>query len=124
MRKFKRDNWTNDQVLMFIDGQKIVRGDGTECDYCKSHNMIIDDIKSFVTEKESRTNEEVFALLDGLRLVFNEGETISDMATKYNNAIDDVADYFYDFTRPVEEFGAMGYFEEEGAVFHIGKIPE
>lgn len=78
MRTFKRDNWTNEQIIKFLDGQKIVRGDGVEKDYCKEHNAVIDDVKSF----------------------------------------------FYDFTRPVEEFGAMGYCVEEDMVYHIGGIPE
>jgi hypothetical protein len=77
MRTFKRDNWTNEQILKFLDGQKITRGDGVECDYCKQHNDVIDDVK----------------------------------------------DFFYDFTRPVEEFGAMGYCEAEDLVYHIGQLP-
>lgn len=78
MRTFKRDNWTNEQILKFLDGQKIVRGDGVECDYCKEHNGVIEDVKAF----------------------------------------------FYDFTRPIEEFGAMGYCVEEDIIYHIGAIPD
>jgi hypothetical protein len=78
MRTFKRDNWTNEQIIKFLDGQKIVRGDGIETDYCNDHNAVIEDVKAF----------------------------------------------FYDFMRPVEEFGAMGYCAEEDMVYHIGGVPE
>jgi hypothetical protein len=78
MRTFKRDNWSNKQILKFLDGQKIVRGDGVECEHCQQHNSVIDDVKSF----------------------------------------------FFHFELPEEEFGAMGYCEEEDVVYHIGEIPE
>jgi hypothetical protein len=78
MRTFKRDNWTNEQIIKFLDGQKIVNGDGIETDSCKEHNAVIDNVKAF----------------------------------------------FYDFTRPIEEFGAMGYCVEEDIIYHIGGIPE
>ena len=126
MRAFKRDNWTIDQVVHFMNDQKIVRGDGDECDYCKKHNIIIDDIVSFVETQgrpadDAWTNAEVFSLLESLRLKENPDCTVT---TRYNGVIDDVQAYFYDFMRPVEEFGAMGYCEEEDIIHHIGGIPE
>ena len=78
MRTFKRTNWTTEEVIELIEGQKIVRGDGVECDYCKHHN----------------------------------------------EAIDVVVDYFYDFIRPLTEFGALGKCNEDGGIYHIGGVPE
>lgn len=123
MRTFKRDNWTNEQILKFLDDQKIVRGDGVECNYCKKHNVIVDDVISFVKDQGrcndyTWTNDKIFSLLDSLQL-----KEDSDYAASYNDVIDDVKDFFYDFTRPIEEMGAMGYCEEEDIVYHIGHIP-
>lgn len=78
MKTFKRDNWTNEQILHFLDGQKIVDGNGVETEHCKGHNAVIEEVKAF----------------------------------------------FYDFTRPTSEMGAMGYCEEEDMLYHIGEIPE
>jgi len=124
MRTFKRDNWTNEQVINFINGQKIIRGDGIECDYCKKHNVVVDDVISFVKDTGrcndyAWTNDEVFNLLGSLQL-----KEDSDYAARYNGTINDIICYFYDFTIPVEEFGAMGYCVEEDMVCHIGAIPD
>lgn len=78
MKTFQRDNWTNEQILKFLEGQKLVNGVGVVDNYCQDHNDVIDDIK----------------------------------------------DFFYDFIRPQEEFGAMGYCVEEDTVYHIGGLPE
>ena len=75
---FKRTNWTTDEVIEIIKGQKIAQDDGTECDYCK----------------------------------------------RYNDVIDDLVDYFYDFKRPLVEFGCLGQCNEDNMVYHIGGIPE
>lgn len=77
-RTFQRTSWSNEQILHFLDGQKMCRGEGTVDNYCQDHNDVIDDIK----------------------------------------------DFFYDFMRPIEEFGAMGYCVEEDMVYHIGGLPE
>ena len=123
MRTFKRDNWTNEQIIKFLDGQKIIRGDGVECDYCKKHNVVVDDVISFVKDTGrcndyAWTNDEVFNLLGSLQL-----KEDSDYAARYNDTINDIICYFYDFTRPVEEMGAMGYCEAEDLVYHIGQLP-
>lgn len=120
MRTFKRDNWTYDQICNFIQGQKIVRGDGTECDYCKSNNVIVDDVMSFMPVGVSLTNDQILEFLDTLKMTKGDAEYME----KYNSVVDDIKFYFYDFTRPIEEFGAMGYCEEEDAVYHIGAIPK
>ena len=78
MNTYKRSNWSTEEVIELIKGQKILRGDGTECDYCKQHNGVIDD----------------------------------------------VVDYFYDFIRPLEEFGCLGKCNEDDVIYHIGGIPE
>lgn len=78
MITFKRTNWTTEEVIDLIKGQKIVNSDGEEDEYCKQHNEVVDYI----------------------------------------------ADHFYDFIRPVTEFGAMGVCNEDGAIYHIGGIPE
>lgn len=78
MRTFQRTNWSNEQILKFLDGQKLVNGNGEVDNYCQDHNDTVDDIK----------------------------------------------DFFYDFMRPQEEFGAMGYCAEEDTVYHIGGLPE
>ena len=120
MRTFKRDNWTYDQICSFMQGQKIVRGDGVECDYCKNNNVIVDDVVSFVPKGASMTNEQIFELLESLQMTKGDAEYME----KYNGVVDDIKFFFYDFTRPVEEFGAMGYCVEEDMVYHIGGIPE
>ena len=78
MKTYKRSNWSTEEIIELIKGQKIIRGDGVECDHCKQHNGVIDD----------------------------------------------VVDYFYDFIRPLTEFGALGMCNEDGNVYHIGGIPE
>jgi hypothetical protein len=108
-----------------MQGQKIVRGDGVECDYCKKHNIVVDDIISFVKDQGHSanyawTNEWLFELLDGLKMFKGDVEFVE----YYNGVIDDVKDFFYDFTRPIEEFGAIGYCVEEDMIYHIGAIPE
>ena len=45
MRIFQRTNWSNEQILHFLDGQKIVNGAGEVDNYCQDHNDVIDDIK-------------------------------------------------------------------------------
>ena len=47
MKTFKRTNWTTEQVIELIKGQKIIRGDGAECDHCKQHNAVIDDVVDY-----------------------------------------------------------------------------
>ncbi len=47
MRTFQRTNWSNEQILHFLDGQKIVNGAGEVDNYCQDHNDVIDDIKDF-----------------------------------------------------------------------------
>ena len=39
------NNWSNEQILHFLDGQKIVNGAGEVDNYCQDHNDVIDDIK-------------------------------------------------------------------------------
>lgn len=78
MHTYKRSNWTTQEIIELIKGQKITRGDGIECNHCKQHNGVIDD----------------------------------------------VADYFYDFIRPLEETGCLGKCNEDGSIRHIGGIPE
>lgn len=120
MRTFKRDNWTSEQICNFMLGQKIVRGDSVECDYCKSNNVIVDDVASHVPKGASMTNAELFVLLDSLLMTKGDAEYIK----KYNGVVNDIKCVFYDFTRPIEEFGAMGYCVEEDIIYHIGAIPE
>lgn len=120
MTKFKRDNWTYEQICSFMQGQKIVRGDGVECEFCKKNNVIVDDVASFVPKGASMTNAEIFELLDSLQMTKGDAEWMK----KYNEVLDDIKSFFYDFTRPIEEFGAMGYCEEEDMVYHIGGIPD
>ena len=81
--------------------------------------MFINDIKEMLPLQESWTNEEIFKYLDGLML---KGDL--DYFKEYNWAVSDVRCFFQDFTIPVEEFGAMGYYAEEDVVYHIGAIPE
>lgn len=47
MKTFQRTNWSNEQILKFLDGQKIVNGEGVVDNYCQGHNDTIDDIKDF-----------------------------------------------------------------------------
>jgi hypothetical protein len=124
MRTFKRDNWTTKQILKFIDGQKIAQGSGIECDYSKSHNIVVDDVIYFIKDQGRCddyvwTNDEVINLLSGMRL-----NDVLDYAAVYNDTIGDIICYFYDFTRPVEEFGAVGYCVKEDMVYHIGGVPK
>lgn len=77
-RTFKRTNWTTEEVIELIQGQKIVNGNGEEDERCKQYNQVVDEI----------------------------------------------ADYFYDFVRPVTEFGAMGLCNEDAQIYHIGGVPE
>lgn len=46
-KTFQRTNWSNEQVVKFLDGQKICRGDGRVDEYCQKHNDVIDDVKEF-----------------------------------------------------------------------------
>lgn len=46
-KTFQRTNWSNEQILKFLDGQKIYRGDGVVDNYCQDHNDVVDDIKEF-----------------------------------------------------------------------------
>lgn len=46
-RTFKRTNWTTEEIIELIKGKKITRGDGVECDYCKQHNDVIDDVVDY-----------------------------------------------------------------------------
>lgn len=78
MKTYQRTNWSNEQILKFLDGQKICCGDGTVDNYCQAHNSVIDDVK----------------------------------------------DFFSDFMRPQEEFGAMAYCVEDDVVVHVGNLPE
>lgn len=41
---FKRTNWTTEEVIELIKGQKIVNSDGKEDEYCQQHNQVIDHI--------------------------------------------------------------------------------
>lgn len=75
MKTFKRTNWTTEEVIELIRGQKLVKGDGT---------------------------------IKGCEV--------------YNEAVEDVADMFYDFLRPQDDFGAMAYVVEDKEVVHIGPI--
>ncbi len=47
MKTFQRTNWSNEQILKFLDGQKLVNGNGEVDNYCQDHNDTIDDIKDF-----------------------------------------------------------------------------
>lgn len=47
MHTYKRTNWTTQEVIDLIKRQKIIRGDGVECDYCKQHNAVIDDVVDY-----------------------------------------------------------------------------
>lgn len=75
--KYKRTNWSTEEVLQMLDGQKILNGNWEEDEHCKEFNSMIDDVK----------------------------------------------DHFYDFLRPLTEWGALGK-GEDGAIYHIGGIPE
>ena len=77
-RTFKRTNWSIEEVIELIQGQKIVNGNGEEDERCKQYNQVVDEI----------------------------------------------SDYFYDFVRPVTEFGAMGLCNEDGGTYHIGGMPK
>lgn len=44
MNTFKRTNWTTEEVIELIKGQKIVNSDGEEYEYCKQHNEVVDHI--------------------------------------------------------------------------------
>lgn len=47
-RTFQRTNWSNEQILKFLDGEcKICRGDGSVDEYCQNHNDVIDNVKDF-----------------------------------------------------------------------------
>lgn len=82
--------------------------------------MIIDDIVSFVPEEANVTNDQILKFLDSIKMTKGDAEFMA----KYNGVVDDIKCFFYDFAMPVEEFGAMGYCEEEDVVYYIGAIPE
>jgi hypothetical protein len=46
-RTFQRTNWSNEQILHFLDGQKIVNGAGEVDEHCQEFNDVVDDIKEF-----------------------------------------------------------------------------
>lgn len=46
-KTFQRTNWSNEQILKFLDGQKIINGEGIVDNYCQDHNDVIEDIKDF-----------------------------------------------------------------------------
>lgn len=46
-KTFQRTNWSNEQILHFLDGQKIVNGAGEVDEHCQEFNDVVDDIKEF-----------------------------------------------------------------------------
>lgn len=46
-KTIQRTNWSNEQILHFLDGQKIVNGAGEVDEYCQKFNDVVDDIKEF-----------------------------------------------------------------------------
>jgi hypothetical protein len=51
MKTFQRTNWSNEQILKFLDGEcKVCRGDGSVDEYCQKHNDVIDEVKSFFSD--------------------------------------------------------------------------
>jgi hypothetical protein len=69
------------------------------------------------------TTEEVIELLEGMKLC-----TIGGKEDKYckmeNAAIARAKNFFEDFLRPEDEFGAMAYDPDSKQVYHIGpKLP-
>lgn len=66
------------------------------------------------------TTEEVIELIRGQKLVNSKGTT--EGCEAYNEAVENVANMFYDFLRPQEQPGAMAYIVEDKEVVHIGAI--
>lgn len=46
-KRLKRDNWTNAEVIALIEGQQICKGDGTEDDWCKKHNQVVQMVAEY-----------------------------------------------------------------------------
>lgn len=68
------------------------------------------------------TTEEVMELIRGQKLQDLEGcEPVS--VKEHNDACENLAQFFYDFIRPVEEMGAMAYCTDDKTVYHIGAVP-
>jgi hypothetical protein len=71
-----------------------------------------------VMKRDGWTNQEVIDII--------EGHIVSDKSTyaqEHNEGVSVCAEAFYDFTRPLEEFGAMGYDPENKQIVHIGALP-
>jgi len=73
-------------------------------------------------KRDNWTNEEVLKLLEQNRMLSKPSWWCEKEHEAYNEAIDTLSELFHDFTRPLEEMGAMGYNPEEDMVYHVGAI--
>jgi len=72
-------------------------------------------------KRNNWSNKEVLKLLERFRMTDEKPDWFSaDEMDAYNEAIDDAKDMFFDFMRPLEEPGAMGYNAEEDMIYHVG----
>jgi len=75
-------------------------------------------------KRDNWTTEEVMKILKGCKICDGEGKATSKFCVDHNAAIDDAIDAFFDFTRPLDEMGAMAYCPEEDMIYHVGAIPD
>lgn len=73
-------------------------------------------------KRDNWTTEEVMKIVEGCKIVQIEGK-YSERIEEYNMVIDNVINQFYDFQRPLDDFGAMAYCPEEDMIYHVGSIP-
>ena len=53
-RTFKRTNWSIEEVIELIQGQKIVNGNGEEDERCKQYNAVVDEIADMLKSGKNK----------------------------------------------------------------------
>jgi len=72
------------------------------------------------------TNEQIVELIKGSMLEehVDHDDAAKKLVSDYNWALSNLIDLFDDFSRPLDEMGALALEEKTGMIIHVGRFPD